>query len=79
MRPSPRSPADIAERREKRKNQEKQARTISLPADIWAETIPFKETRGYVAAVFLYALIYQQRLQRDSLQPGQLLHTVRAG
>jgi soluble lytic murein transglycosylase len=51
----------------------------ALPADIWAETIPFKETRGYVAAVFLYALIYQQRLQRGSLQPGQLLHTVRAG
>jgi len=31
-------------------------------ADLWIETIPYKETRAYVAAVLTYALIYQRRL-----------------
>jgi len=31
-------------------------------ADLWIETIPYKETREYVAAVLTYALIYQRRL-----------------
>jgi soluble lytic murein transglycosylase len=30
--------------------------------DLWIETIPYKETREYVAAVLTYALIYQRRL-----------------
>jgi peptidoglycan lytic transglycosylase len=30
-----------------------------LPADIWIETIPFKETRDYVKSVFAYQEIYQ--------------------
>ncbi len=33
----------------------------SIPADIWIETIPFKETREYVTNVLAYTLIYQQR------------------
>jgi len=33
-----------------------------LPADIWIETIPYKETRGYVTAVLAYAAIYRARL-----------------
>jgi len=32
----------------------------SMPADIWIETIPFKETRKYVTSVLSYAIIYQQ-------------------
>jgi len=32
----------------------------SVPADIWIETIPFKETRKYVTSVLSYAIIYQQ-------------------
>jgi len=32
------------------------------PADIWIETIPFRETRRYVRAVLAYAMIYHQRL-----------------
>ncbi len=32
----------------------------TMPADIWIETIPFKETRKYVAAVFYHAIIYQK-------------------
>ncbi|WP_419596823.1 transglycosylase SLT domain-containing protein [Thiolapillus sp.] len=36
----------------------------SLPADIWVELIPFRETRGYVQRVFTYAAIYDHRLER---------------
>lgn len=50
-----------------------------MPADIWIETIPFKETRGYVASVLMYSLIYQQRLQRDGLKLGELLREVMPG
>lgn len=39
--------------------------TEAMPADIWIETIPFKETREYVINVLAYALIYQQRSQSD--------------
>ncbi len=51
----------------------------SLPADIWIETIPYKETRGYVASVLMYALIYQQRLQRNDLQTDQLMRDIAPG
>ncbi len=37
----------------------------AMPADIWIETIPYKETREYVINVLAYALIYQQRAQSD--------------
>ncbi len=33
-----------------------------VPADIWAETIPYQETRSYVQRVMEYAAIYNQRL-----------------
>lgn len=51
----------------------------SLPADIWLETIPYKETRGYIASVLMYALIYQQRLQRSNLKITDLLQEVKPG
>lgn len=34
----------------------------SIPADVWAETIPYQETRSYVQRVMEYAAIYRQRL-----------------
>jgi soluble lytic murein transglycosylase len=37
----------------------------SIPADIWIETIPFKETRNYVKSVLAYQEIYQH-------EPGQI-------
>jgi soluble lytic murein transglycosylase len=37
----------------------------ALPADIWIETIPFKETRNYVKSVLAYQEIYQN-------EPGQV-------
>ncbi|MDH3712715.1 MAG: lytic transglycosylase domain-containing protein [Gammaproteobacteria bacterium] len=33
----------------------------SLPADVWVETLPFKETRGYVQAVMAYTTIFDWR------------------
>lgn len=51
----------------------------SLPADIWIETIPYKETRGYVSSVLMYALIYQERLQRNSLKTAELLQKINPG
>lgn len=39
--------------------------TKSMPADIWIETIPFKETRNYVKSVLAYQEIYQH-------QPGEV-------
>jgi soluble lytic murein transglycosylase len=34
----------------------------SMAADVWAETIPYQETRSYVQRVMEYAAIYTQRL-----------------
>jgi soluble lytic murein transglycosylase len=51
----------------------------SLPGDIWIETIPYKETRAYVSSVLLYALIYQQRLQKNNLKPENLISIVNPG
>ena len=44
----------------------------TLPADIWIETIPYRETREYVTTVLAYALIYQQRMQSNGLTMGLL-------
>ena len=49
----------------------------SIPADVWIETIPFKETRKYVTSVLSYAMIYQQRIQRNALKISRLLFDVR--
>ena len=40
----------------------------SMPADIWIETIPYKETREYVKSVMAYQEIYQLKVgQNNSL------------
>ncbi|MCQ8103022.1 transglycosylase SLT domain-containing protein [Methylomonas sp. SURF-2] len=51
----------------------------ALPADIWIETIPYKETRGYVSSVLMYTLIYQRRLNRDGLKIADLMRTISPG
>ena len=50
-----------------------------VPADVWIETIPFKETRKYVTSVLSYSIIYQQRLQSNALKITKLLFDVRPG
>jgi soluble lytic murein transglycosylase len=49
----------------------------TMPADVWIETIPFRETREYVTTVLVYALIYQQRMQSDELTMADLTREVR--
>jgi len=44
----------------------------SIEADLWIETIPFKETRNYVKAVMAYKQIYHERLNRAQLNSGQM-------
>jgi soluble lytic murein transglycosylase len=54
-------------------------RAESVPADIWIETIPFKETRKYVTSVLSYAIIYQQLMQRRGLKIKELMLDVLPG
>jgi soluble lytic murein transglycosylase len=51
----------------------------SVPADIWIETIPFKETRKYVTSVLSYSIIYQQLMQRKGLKIKELMLDVLPG
>lgn len=37
-----------------------------LPYDVWIETIPYKETRGYVQNVLAYSVIYAYRLGEET-------------
>lgn len=47
-----------------------------VPADIWIETIPYRETRSYVQAVLLYETIYRWRLGRPAVPVSHLLEAV---
>ncbi len=51
----------------------------AIPGDIWMETIPYKETRGYVAAVMTNSIVYQQRLGRNGPAAMDLLRDVMPG
>jgi len=48
----------------------------TIPADIWIETIPYRETRDYVSTVLAYALIYQQRTQSNELSMNDFTRDV---
>lgn len=50
-----------------------------VPADIWIETIPFKETRKYVATVVSNAIIYQARLKKTGFKIKELMRDVPPG
>ena len=50
-----------------------------MPADIWIETIPFKETREYVTAVLEYTMIYQQRMKRNAIKIRDLMRDILPG
>ncbi len=51
----------------------------TVPADIWIETIPFKETRKYVSSVLSYAMIYQQRINKKAFRIKDLMRDVLPG
>jgi soluble lytic murein transglycosylase len=46
---------------------------IEKPADVWVETIPFKETRQYVQNVLTYSVIYNYRMDDKFKMNGNLL------
>ncbi|MCK4840784.1 MAG: transglycosylase SLT domain-containing protein [Methylococcales bacterium] len=48
----------------------------AMAADIWVETIPYKETRAYVSAVLTYALIYQKKLKKNLLSMKDFMKDV---
>ncbi len=48
----------------------------SIPADIWIETIPYRETREYVTSVLTYALIYQQRINSSELSMNDFTRNI---
>ncbi len=48
----------------------------TMPADAWAETIPFKETRLYVQRIMYYATIYDQKLGLDVKRLAQRMTTI---
>lgn len=41
-------------------------RNAQLPYDVWIETIPYKETRGYVQNVLSFSVIYAYRLGQET-------------
>lgn len=47
-----------------------------VPADLWVETIPFKETRNYVRRVMAYTVIYDHRLDGQASKIRQRMPTV---
>lgn len=50
-----------------------------MPTDLWVETVPFGETRQYVAAVSAYAVIYRARLNRAFVRLSEWLPEIYPG
>ena len=48
----------------------------TLPADIWIELVPFKETRGYLRRVLAYTVIYEKRMGIPPTRLHKRLHPV---
>ncbi|WP_200285628.1 lytic transglycosylase domain-containing protein [Rhabdochromatium marinum] len=48
-----------------------------MPADVWIATIPYRETRSYVARVLAYRLLYAHRLGQPLPKLSELLPPVR--
>ena len=40
-------------------------KTSTVPADIWVDTLPIRETREYVRAVLAYSTIFNWRLDKE--------------
>jgi len=51
-------------------------KTGNMDADIWTETIPFKETRGYVQRIMSYASIYDHKLNYDITRVSQRMSKI---
>lgn len=42
---------------------------VSIPAEVWVELVPYRETRSYLRRVLAYKIIYEKRLGQ---KPGRL-------
>lgn len=47
-----------------------------MAADVWVESIPFRETRDYVRRVLTYTAIYEQRLGRTPTRLQERMHSI---
>ena len=47
-----------------------------MPASLWMERIPFKETRRYVQSVLAYATVFEWRLQRPVTRLSQRMPVI---
>lgn len=47
-----------------------------MDADVWAESIPFKETRGYVQRIMSYASIYDHKLGKPVVPLSQRMRPI---
>jgi soluble lytic murein transglycosylase len=43
-----------------------------MPADLWVETVPFKETRNYVQAVLAYSTVFDKSLGKNTLMSSRM-------
>ena len=48
-----------------------------MSADLWVETIPFKETRTYVKRIAYYRIIYARQLGETPARLGQVFTDIR--
>lgn len=44
----------------------------TMSADLWVETVPFKETRNYVQAVLAYSTVFDKSLGRNTLMSSRM-------
>ena len=44
----------------------------TMPADLWVETVPFRETRNYVQAVLAYATVFDKSLGKNTLMSSRM-------
>jgi soluble lytic murein transglycosylase len=49
----------------------------TMPAGLWVERIPFKETRSYVRRVLAYATVFEWRLQRPLTRLSERMPLIR--
>ena len=47
-------------------------RDQTMPADLWVETVPYKETRNYVQAVLAYSTVFDRSLGKNTLMSSRM-------
>ena len=47
-------------------------RDDTMSADLWVETVPYKETRNYVQAVLAYSTVFDRSLGKNTLMSSRM-------